>query len=90
MNAVHVGYRKGTVTSNKLMKNDYTNAYFGKLPADLCAGSHLICNYLNIIENQYVGDAKVQLPRVIDSKQRLKTGTVCELEPTYRIAFFKF
>ena len=87
---VHIGYKMSTVTSNKLMKSDETKAYFGKFPAGLCAGKHLIFIYTNIFEYQYVGDAKATLLRVIDSKQRLKNGSVCELEPTHRIVFFKF
>ena len=39
---VHIGYKMGTVTSNKLMKSDETKAFFGEFPADLCAGKHLI------------------------------------------------
>ena len=69
------------------MKSDETNAYYGEFPADLCAGKHLKFIYTNIIEYQYVGDAKALLLRVIDSKQRLKNGSVCELEPTHRIVF---
>ena len=49
---VHIGYKMGTVTSNKLMKSDETKAYFGELPADLCAGKHLILIYTNVIEYQ--------------------------------------
>ena len=84
---VQIGYKMGTATSNKLMKSDETKAYFGEFPADLCAGKHLIFIYTNIIEYQYVGDAKAPLLLVIDSKQRLKNGSVCELEPTHRIVF---
>ena len=47
----------------------------------------LIFIYTNIIEYQYVGDTKAPLLRVIESKQRLKNGSVCELEPTHRIVF---
>ena len=84
---VHIGYKMNTATSNKLMKSDETKAFYGEFPADLCAGKHLIFIYTNIIEYQYVGDAKAPLLRVIDSKQRLKNGSVCELEPTHRIVF---
>ena len=34
-----------------------------------------------------MGDAKAPFLRVIDSKQRLKNGSVCEVEPTHRIVF---
>ena len=34
-----------------------------------------------------MGDANVPLLRVIDSKQRLKNGSVCEVAPTHRIVF---
>ena len=40
-----------------------------------------------IIEYPYVGDAKAPLLGVIDSKQRLKNGSVCEIEPTHPIVF---
>ena len=82
----HIGYKLDT-TANKLIKKDDTKAFMGDFPADLCAGKHLIFIYTNIIEYQYVGDAKAPLLRVIDSKQRLKNGSVCELESTHRIVF---
>ena len=81
-----IGYKMDTI-ANKLMKKDDTEAFIGDFPADLCAGKHLIYIYTNIIEYQYVGDAKAPLVRVIDSKQRLKNGSVCELEPKHRIVF---
>ena len=84
----HIGYKMDTI-ANKLMKKDDSKAFMGDFPADLCAGKHLIFIYTNIIEYQYVGDAKAPLLRVIDSKQRLKNGSVCELEPTHRIVFFR-
>ena len=61
-----------TATSNKLRKSDETKSYCGDLPANLCAGKRLVFNYTNIIEYQYVGDAKAPLSRVTDSKQCLK------------------
>ena len=70
------------------MKSDETKLLFGEFPADLCAGKHLIFIYTNVIRYQYVGDAKAPLLRVIDSKQRLKNSSVCELEPTHRFVFF--
>ena len=85
----HIGSKMYTI-ANKLMKKDDTKAFMGDIPADLCAGKHLIFIYTNIIEYQYVGDAKAPLLRVIDSKQRVKNGSVCELEPTHRIVFFEF
>ena len=56
-NGIHIGYKMNT-TADKLMKSDDTKAYYGELPADLLAGKHLIFVYANIIEYQYVGDAK--------------------------------
>ena len=50
---------------------------------------HLIFFYTNIIEYQYFNDAKLPLLRVIDSKQRLKNGSLGELEPTNRIVCSK-
>ena len=85
-NGIHIGYKMNP-NENRLMKSDDTKAYYGEFPADLCAGKHFIFIYTNIIEYQYVGDTKAPLLRVIDSKQRLKNGSVCELEPTHRIVF---
>ena len=85
-NGIHIGY-KMIPNANRFMKSDDTEAYYGEFPADLFAGKHLIFIYTNIIEYQYVGDTKAPLLRVIDSKQRLKNGSVCELEPTHRIVF---
>ena len=72
---------------NRLMKSDDTKAYYGEIPAELCAGKHPNFIDTNIIEYQYVCDTKVPLLRVIDSKQRLKNGSVFELEPAHRIVF---
>ena len=83
-NGIHIGYKMNP-NENRLMKNDDTKAYYVQFPANLCAGKHLIFIYTNIIEYQYAGDTKAPLLRVIDSKQRLKNGSVCELEPTHRI-----
>ena len=85
-NGIHIGYKMNT-TADKLMKSDDTKAYYRELPADLLVGKYLIFVYANIIEYQYVGDAKAPLLRVIDSKQRLKNDSVCEVEPTHRIVF---
>ena len=82
----HISYNMDTI-ANKLMKKDDTKAFMWDFPADLCAGKDLIFIYPNIIEYQYVGDAKAPLLGVIDSKQRLKNGSVCELEQTNRIVF---
>ena len=79
---VHNGYKMGTVTSNKVMKSDETKAYSGEFPADLCAGKQLKFFYTNISEYQYLGDATTPLLRVIDSKRRLKNGSVYKFEPT--------
>ena len=69
------------------MKSEETTAYYGDFSVDLCSGKHLIFIYANNIVYQYVGDTEAPLLRVIDSKQRLKNGSVCELEPTHRIVF---
>ena len=76
-----------TATLMELLKTDETKAYNGELPADLCAGRQLKFVYTNITDYHYVGVAKRTLLCVIDSKQRLKNGSVCELEPTHRIFF---
>ena len=84
---VHIGYKMNTVTSNKLMKSDGTKACYGEFLADLCAQKHPILIYTTIFQYLFVGYAMASLLRVIDSKQALKSGSVCELEPTHRNVF---
>ena len=84
---VHIGYKMKNATSNRLMKSDETAAYYGEFSVDLCSGKHLDSIYTNIIGYKYVGDTKAPLLRVINSKQRLRNGSLCELELTHRIVF---
>ena len=72
---------------NLTMADDEEKTFAGDYPFDLSAGKQLIFIYVNIIEYQYVGDTKTPFIRVIDSKQRLKNGSACEIEPTHRIVF---
>ena len=65
---VDIGYKRGTVTSNKLMKSDETQKHTLEISL---LGKHLTFIYTNIIEYQYVRDAKAPLLPVIDSKKRL-------------------
>ena len=82
----HIGYKMLDTFENLTMADDEEKK-FGDYPFDLSAGKQLIFIYVNIIEYQYVGDTKAPLIRVIDSKQRLKNGSPCEIEPTQRIVF---
>ena len=72
---------------NLTMADDEEKIFAGDYPFDLSAGKQLIFIYVNIIEYQQVGDTKAPLIRVNDSKQRLKNGSHCEIEPTHRIVF---
>ena len=72
---------------NLAMTEDEEKNFVGDYPFDLSAGKQLIFIYVSIIEYQYVGDTKAPLIRVIDSKQRLKNGSPCEIEPTHRSVF---
>ena len=62
----HIWCKMDTI-ANKLMKKDDTKAFMGDFPADLCAAKHLIFIYTNIIEYEYVDDAKAPLLRIINS-----------------------
>ena len=83
----HIGYKMLDTFENLAMTEDEEKTFVGDYPFDLSAGKQLIFIYVNIIEYQYVGDTKAPLIRVIDSKQRLKNGSPCEIEPTHRIVF---
>ena len=72
---------------NLTMADDEEKTFAGDYPFVLSAGKQLIFIYVNIIEYQYVGDTKAPLIRVIDSKQRLKNGSPCEIEPTHIVDF---
>ena len=82
----HVGYKMLDTFENLTMVDD-EKTFVGDYPFDLSAGRQLIFIYVNIIECHYVGDTKAPLNRVIDSKQRLKKGSPCEIEPIHRIVF---
>ena len=43
--------------------------------------------YLDIIQNQIVGDTKAMLIRVIDINRRVKNGYACSIEPIHRTVF---
>ena len=83
----HIGYKMLDTFENLTMADDEEKTFVGDYHFDLSAGKQLIFIYVNIIEYQYVGDTKAPLIRVIDSKQRLKNGSPCEIEPTHRIVF---
>ena len=82
-----IGYKMLDTFENLTMADDEEKTFAGDYPFDLSAGKQLIFFYINIIEYQYVGDTKAPFIRVIDSKQRLKNGSPCEIEPTPRIVF---
>ena len=69
------------------MADDEEKTCVGDYPFDLSTGKQLIFFYVNLIEYQYVGDTKAPLIQVNNSKQRLKYGSPCEIEPTHRIVF---
>ena len=72
---------------NLALGDGETKAFVADYPFDLLAGKQLIYVYSNIIEYQHIGDTKAPLIRIIDSKQRLKNGSLCEIEPTHTIVF---
>ena len=43
--------------------------------------------HFDIIQNQFVGDAKAPLLHVIDSNRRIKNGSACNFEPNHRKNF---
>ena len=72
-----------------LMKDDdETNAYIADFAFDMMAGKQLISEYKDIIEYQFVGNTKATQIRVVYSKQRLKTGCLCTIEPTQWIVSY--
>ena len=72
---------------NLTTADDEEKTFAGDYRFYLSAGKQLIFIYVNIIEYQYAGDTKTPLIWVIDSKQRLKNGSPCEIEPTHRVVF---
>ena len=56
----HIAYKMDTVAKKLIQKHDAKD-FMGDFSADLCAGKHLIFIYINIIEHQYVGDAKAPI-----------------------------
>ena len=85
----HIGYKMLDTFEKLTMADDEDKISAGDYPFLLSAGKQPIFIYVNIIEYQDVGYAKAPLIRVIDSIQRLKNGSPCEIEPTRKIAFSK-
>ena len=83
----HIGYKMLDTFEILTMAEDEEKTFVGDCLFDLSAGKQLIFIYVNISEYHYVGDTKAPLIRVIDSKQRLKNVSHCEIEPTHRIVF---
>ena len=83
----HIGYKMIDSFDNLAMSDGEAKAFVADYPFGLLEGKQLIFVYCNIIEYQHIGDTKASLIRVIDSKQRLKNGSFCEIEPTHRIVF---
>ena len=78
----HIGYKMLDIFDNLTMGGDEEKTFVGDYPFDLSAGKQLIFIYVNIIDYQYACDTKAPFIGVIDSKQRLKNGRPCEIEPT--------
>ena len=57
--------------------------YESHFPYDLSSVMSLIFVYIDIIQYQIVGDAKVTLLRVIDSNRRIKISSACSIEPNH-------
>ena len=83
----HIGYKMLDTFENLTMADEEEKAFAGDYPFDFFAGKQLIFIDVNIIKYQYISDTKAPLIRVIDSKQRLKNGSPCKIEPTHRIVF---
>ena len=84
----HIGYKMIDSFDNLALGDEEAKTFVADYPFDLLAGKQLIFVYSNIIEEyQHIGDTKAPLIRIIDSKQRLKNGSLCEIEPTHRIVF---
>ena len=84
---IHLGYRKLDSSQTLLMTDDESKAFVANYPDYMLSEKQLIFFYKEFVEYQNVGDTKAPLIRVIDSKQRLKNGSFCEIEPTHRIVF---
>ena len=81
----HICYKMLDSFQMLSMTEEDLEPYKGDDPFDLLAGKQLIFVYTDTVEYQYVGDTKAPLIRVIDSKQRLKNSSPCEIELTHRI-----
>ena len=83
----HNGYKMIDSFDNLAMSDREAEAFVADYPFDLLAGKQMIFVFSDIIEYQRIGDTKAPLIRLIDSKQRLRSGSLCEIEPTHRTVF---
>ena len=80
----HIGYKMKDYFENLAMSDGEAKDFVADYRFDLLAGKRLIFVCSNIIiEYQHMGDTKAALIRVIDSKQRLKNVSLCEIEPSF-------
>ena len=80
----HIGYKMIHSFDASYEGNELYESHF---PYDLSSGTSLTFVYIDIIQYQTVGDAKVTLLRVIDSNIRIKNVSACSIEPNHRNNF---
>ena len=76
----HLDYKMLYSSGNIVIPDDEAKTYVADYPFFILAGNQFISVYPDFIEHHYVGDASASLIRVIDSKQRLKNGSLCSIE----------
>ena len=72
-------YSFKTLSRSEEEKDPYNGDYL----FDFLAVKQIGFVYTDIVDYQFVVDTKAFLIHVIDSKERLKNGSPCEIEPTH-------
>ena len=70
---IHIGYK-----SNKTL-----NRHQSDFPVDITCGSQLIFFYIDVIECQIIGDVRAPVIKIIESKRRLRNGSINTVTPIH-------
>ena len=77
---IHIGYKSGKA-GNSL------NRHVGDFPVDFTCGSQLMSEYIDITEDQNVGDVRAPVIKINESEIRLRNGSVNTVTPIHHKSY---
>ena len=74
---IHIGYKSDNVL----------NRHQSHFPVDITCGPQLISVFINIIEYQIIDDVRAPVVKIIESKRRLRNGSIKTVIPIHHQTF---